>query len=174
VIYKNLLRDFRKFFVTDFNQVTNYIKKKRREETSFYIYCIKLYLVDRPDIWGQGKKLPLELQILYLGSLLYPKQILRLQGLLSKDEGCITFRNIELSESTMNTRGKLIISIYQSLYRFSLQRLHCFVNDPHLIGLFHYYSQCGLEARITRNHTLNKHRPAYLEAAGKLAACHTE
>lgn len=47
MIYKNLLRDFRKFFVLDFNQTTEYIKKKRRQEPRFYIHCLRMYLIDK-------------------------------------------------------------------------------------------------------------------------------
>lgn len=46
VVYKNLLRDFRKFFISDFNKASEYIKRKRRLNTHFYIDAVRQYLVD--------------------------------------------------------------------------------------------------------------------------------
>lgn len=50
MIYKNLLRDFRKFYVNDFNHVTEYIRKKRRSHFNFYDKCLKIYLSEKQDI----------------------------------------------------------------------------------------------------------------------------
>jgi len=47
VIYKNLVRDIRKFFSQDFNEVTDFIKRKRKNEKDFFINCLKSYIETR-------------------------------------------------------------------------------------------------------------------------------
>ena len=44
VIYKNLVRDIRKFFSKDFNEFTNYIRLKRKNDKNFYILCLQKYI----------------------------------------------------------------------------------------------------------------------------------
>ena len=44
VVYKNLLRDFRKFFIHDFNRKTEYISKKRRRKPEYYLHCLRDYI----------------------------------------------------------------------------------------------------------------------------------
>jgi hypothetical protein len=44
VIYKNLVRDLRKFYSKDFNEVTSYIQKKRKNSQLFFIECLRLYV----------------------------------------------------------------------------------------------------------------------------------
>jgi len=45
VIFKNLLRDFRKYYSTTFNEQTDYIRKQRYNPTHFLYECITKYLV---------------------------------------------------------------------------------------------------------------------------------
>ena len=40
VIYKNLVRDVRKFYSKDFNECTDFIKKKRKNNNEFFIECL--------------------------------------------------------------------------------------------------------------------------------------
>lgn len=40
VIYKNLVRDIRKFFSKEFNDFTEFIKKKRKNNNDFYVRSI--------------------------------------------------------------------------------------------------------------------------------------
>ena len=46
VIYKNLLRDLRKFYLNDFNFETEYVKKKKRSQPDFFVDCLKSYIID--------------------------------------------------------------------------------------------------------------------------------
>jgi type I site-specific restriction endonuclease len=102
VIYKNLLRDFRKFFILDFNQTTEYIKKKRRQEPRFYIHCLRQYLLEKnikleKSDFQEGSASPaknmqknsddidqrkesinsMQALVFALGSLVYPKEMLK-------------------------------------------------------------------------------------------------
>ena len=47
VIYKNLLRDLRKFYVADFYESTDYIKLKKNQDSRFYINCVRSYVIDK-------------------------------------------------------------------------------------------------------------------------------
>ena len=82
VIYKNLLRDLRKFYVADFNKASDFIRRKRRLQPTFYIESLKKYVLDRNIL----KTLPFDAEksgasvdslVFNLGSLIYPKDMLR-------------------------------------------------------------------------------------------------
>lgn len=40
VIYKNIVRDFRKYYHDEFNAATSFIKKKRYKSNKFFVTCI--------------------------------------------------------------------------------------------------------------------------------------
>jgi len=44
VIYKNLVRDLRKFYTQDFKEVSTYSEKKRKNLPGFYIECLHQYV----------------------------------------------------------------------------------------------------------------------------------
>lgn len=45
VIYKNLLRDLRKYYLEDFNEYTEYLKKKKKNDNNFIIDSLRAYVV---------------------------------------------------------------------------------------------------------------------------------
>lgn len=77
VVYKNLLRDFRKFFISDFNKTSEYIKRKRRLNTHYFIEAVRQYLVDN-KLLSESKSTQHEqhTMIFTLGALIYPKYML--------------------------------------------------------------------------------------------------
>ena len=80
-----------------------------------------------------------------LGSLIYPKQMLK----LLKD----------------NTAAKAkVVSIYNYLYKFSLERLQQFLNNESLMLLFIDYLETNRFSRIHSSANMLKHRHAYYEA----------
>jgi len=40
VVYKKILRDFRRSYISDFNEETGYMKNKRYQPKSYYIECV--------------------------------------------------------------------------------------------------------------------------------------
>lgn len=44
VIYKNLIRDIRKYYSKEFNEETNYINEKRGHDEEFFIVALKHYI----------------------------------------------------------------------------------------------------------------------------------
>lgn len=61
-----------------------------------------------------------------------------------------------------------VYAIYDSLYKFSLQKLNQFTTDPSLNRLFSYYYEKEGKQRIETSSTLKKYRAAYQEAARNL------
>lgn len=82
VIYKNILRDLRKFYTADFNKMTDYIRKKRKLEPEYYLDCLRLYIshrniIESAPLNGIAMGTSLEALVFHLGSLIYPKDMLR-------------------------------------------------------------------------------------------------
>jgi hypothetical protein len=44
VIYKNLVRDVRKFYSKDFNDTTDFIRRKRKNSKEFFLECLAQYI----------------------------------------------------------------------------------------------------------------------------------
>jgi hypothetical protein len=61
-----------------------------------------------------------------------------------------------------------IYSVYDSLYKFSLQKLNLFTTDACLNRMFSYYYLKEGKQRISENPTLAKYQRAYHEAAENL------
>jgi len=85
VIYKNLVRDLRKFYSKDFNDVTEYIKKKKSmpEQYNYFLQCyVKAKFSQYLPTIGEspsGKQAADEL-VFNLGSLIYPKEMIKSLG----------------------------------------------------------------------------------------------
>jgi hypothetical protein len=79
VIYKNLVRDLRKFYSKDFNDVTEYIKKKKSmpEQYNYFLQCYVKAKFTRylPIIGVTADEL-----VFNLGSLIYPKEMIKSLG----------------------------------------------------------------------------------------------
>jgi hypothetical protein len=69
IIYKNLLRDMRKFFATDFKELSNYTAKKQKDYGVLLISYIKRTFGSELETLG----IPIEVMKLNLGSLINPK-----------------------------------------------------------------------------------------------------
>jgi len=83
----------------------------------------------------------------HLGALIYPKDMLKYYQQNAKEQRAQT------------------IQIYHYLYKFSLQRLQCFIENKALIFLFAYYVAMNGNKRIMKSQNMLKHRDAYVEAA---------
>ncbi|CDW84084.1 UNKNOWN [Stylonychia lemnae] len=170
VIYKNLLRDLRKFYLEDFNECTEYFKKKRRCDNSFLMECLKMYVAQKNIINCEpfpGKLIGTseEKLIFCLGSLLYPKEMIKCYIPDFQDDD---LKDIKTDFKDKPLKARKVIGIYHYLYRFSLNRLNRFINDPSLVKIcWYYFNQAG-QRRIERSNTMKKYRDAYYEAMDKL------
>lgn len=170
MIYKNLLRDLRKFYLEDFNDATEYFKRRKRREPSFLIECLRAYVIERNIIDCEpfeGKLIgtTAEKIAFCLGSLIYPKEMIKC---FIPDYDDDELRDIKTDSKDKPSKARKIIGIYHYLYRFSLNRLNKFVNDPSMVKLcWFYFNQAGYR-RIERSNTMRKYRDAYFEAADNL------
>jgi uncharacterized protein YdhG (YjbR/CyaY superfamily) len=78
----------------------------------------------------------LESLVFNLGSLIYPKDMLKCYTKEHSDELAKELRK-EIKDKS--PEAKNVITVYHYLYRFSLQRLYHFVSEPALVLLFDYY-----------------------------------
>lgn len=137
------MRDLRKFYQQDFNQM-NILSRKKYDHSNFieFLECyIKLTLAN------QLEKLNINIQdmVFNLGSLIYPKQMLK----ILKDD---TIAKIK------------VVSIYNYLYKFSLERLQEFLNNEPLMLLFIEYLKTNHFSRVHQSANMLKFRHAYYEA----------
>jgi len=122
VIYKNLLRDLRKFYIVDFNKITDYIRKKRRLTPNFYIDCLKNYVIERkilesPPLDGALMGATVDSLVFNLGSLIYPKDMLKCY---LPDQSEEQSKNLRKDMKDKPLQAKQVIRVYHYLYRFSL------------------------------------------------------
>ena len=82
LLYKPIIRDFRKFYIVDFNLQTSYISKKQIKTSNYYLKCIKEYLLARFPELLTGDEFKddsfkydenFDNLIYFIGCLLYPK-----------------------------------------------------------------------------------------------------
>jgi hypothetical protein len=184
VVYKNLLRDFRKFFIADFNSSTDYLKNRRRQAGGYFRECLREYILEKQiilesayefqnqesfkpsDRTYQTREALLEELVFSLGSLIYPKDMLKVVE-TAMDEGTSAFfKNSD--KCSLEAQSQLIKEVYEYLYRFSIERLQVLVAKPSMVALFrYYYNTCG-PARVEGSATMNKYRVSYFEAAQRI------
>lgn len=131
----------RKFYLEDFNESTEYLKKKKKNDNNFIIECLRAYVVDKNIIDTHpfpGRIIGTnEDKIVFcLGSLIYPKEMIKCYIPDFEEE---ELKDIKTDSKDKPLKARKIISIYHYLYRFSLNRLNRFVNDPSMIKICWYY-----------------------------------
>lgn len=108
VIYKNLVRDIRKFFVADFNAMI--CINDRPQGPGEFSKLLSLYTSVTLKQYSEKLGLDLNELILNFGSIVNPKLMLREWG--------------SYPQAKLN-----IFKIFNYLYKFSLERLSQFVNN---------------------------------------------
>jgi hypothetical protein len=78
VIYKNLIRDVRKFYSKDFNESTDFIRRKRKNSKQYFMECLISYIQIRIGNLREQMGVNMETLAFNLGSLIYPKEMLQL------------------------------------------------------------------------------------------------
>ena len=143
VIYKNLVRDLRKYYVYDFNLLK--INSGKKLEARNFTELLEVYIKMTFKEQMVQLKVALSDLIFYLGSLIYPKIMLK----LLKNNAPVKVQ---------------VVSIYNYLYKFSLERLQHFLNNESLMLLFVNYLQKNGNTRVHSTPNMVKYRHAYYEA----------
>lgn len=102
VIYKNLVRDLRKYYSHDFN--TMKMKRIKKLEANNFTEMLESYIKFTFKKQIETLKISVNDLIFNLGSLIYPKLMLK----LLKNNALVKVQ---------------VVSIYNYLYKFSLERL---------------------------------------------------
>ena len=127
VIYKNLVRDLRKYYQQDFNQI-NILRRKKYDKNN-YLEFLECYIKFTMKQVIEKLQVPVKDIVFSLGSLIYPKQMLK----LLKDDSVAKIK---------------VINIYNYLYKFSLERLQDFLNNESLMLLFVEYLKNNQFTRV--------------------------
>ena len=143
VIYKNLVRDLRKYYSQDFNHMK--MKRIKKLEASNFTEVLESYIKSQFSAQLSSLKIPTSDLIFTLGSLIYPKLMLK----LLKNNALVKVQ---------------VVSIYNYLYKFSLERLQHFLNNESLMLLFVDYLRTNGFSRIHTSPNMVKYRHAYYEA----------
>ena len=84
ILYKTIIRDLRRYYMSDFNNVTSYITKKRYKSKNYFFICIRRYLLKRfpeiikHDLSDKNELIPKEDLndfVFFMSCFLYPKEI---------------------------------------------------------------------------------------------------
>jgi hypothetical protein len=139
VVYKKILRDFRRSFIQDFNDSTKYMKNKRYRSQDYYIQCVSDYLLNKVEcrynisLSEFGLADQLEEATLALGSFLYPKEMKKTKfGLTTMFQGdskaweeCVGQFHGALYNFSMEKVSQALDNKYLALF------LRLFINDIH-------------------------------------------
>jgi hypothetical protein len=78
VVYKNLLRDFRRFYCQDFSENNEFVLMKKKFTKQLLFQAIKEYIKVHGLMEFSQNTVNEEQLIFALGSLIYPKQMLKM------------------------------------------------------------------------------------------------
>ena len=112
------MRDLRKYYQQDFNQI-NILRRKKYDKNN-YLEFLECYIKFTMKQVIEKLQVPVKDIVFSLGSLIYPKQMLK----LLKDDSVAKVK---------------VINIYNYLYKFSLERLQDLLNNESLMLLFVEY-----------------------------------
>lgn len=136
VIFKAIIRDFRKFYLNEFNLSTNYAQKKWTSMRDNYLFqsCIKSYLkVSYPDLYALSKdqtilQEDLDNFVFFFGLLFYPKDLPQVRG---SRETQLKARDIKMQELNPSYQR-----FHQSFEKFSIKGLEQLVQSRNFCILF--------------------------------------
>ena len=150
VVYKTILRDFRRFFLDGFKAFSNSVQEKHGIEDTLFRFVIQLlpnYSVN------QCKTISLD-----LGCLLFPKELAKEKHVVAEMERRKHFN------CKSNQIEDQIFRIHGFLYKFSIDKIEeCFQNNS-LCQLFEFYVNQTGDERISSNVTMSKNASIYLKA----------
>lgn len=150
VVYKTILRDFRRYFLDEYKAFKSICKQDWGSTQSLVRFTSKIYPEKSVK---EVKELSLD-----LGCLLFPKELVKDQKALKEIQKVGTFGE------EIETIQFEIMRIHGFLYKFSIDKIEeCFQNIS-LCELFLTYVEATRETRIGLNPTMKKNSSIYLKA----------
>jgi hypothetical protein len=150
VVYKTILRDFRRFFLDSFKQRKHQSEQKLDLSDSLLQFTLRLF----------PNKSVKECKVISidLGCLLFPKEMTKDSKVIREIERTNHF-GLDADDATTE-----IMRIHGFLYKFSIDKIEeCFQN-PSLCLLFQLYVDQTRSDRISSNPTMSKNASIYLKA----------
>jgi len=131
VIFKAILREWRRFYQIQVNNLTGFIISKRERNDSYLYNCMKKFNQEGLKRAGTFE------ENFYLAALLYPQDLKRnLDAFLDEKE----WDDFELAKLEMLST---IEKIHNTLYKYSYDKLAFFTSKPEIAFLFCYYYEKG-------------------------------
>lgn len=157
VVYKTILRDYRRFFLDEYKAFNQKLRERHGIEDSLLKFCIKMF----PNFSvNKCKTISLD-----LGCLLFPKEMARDKHVVKEMErrNHFDFQSTQ-NESVSSHIQYEIARIHGFLYKFSIDKIEqCFQNVS-LSQLFDHYVRVTGEDRISSNLTMSKNVRVYQRA----------
>ena len=148
VVNKTILRNMRRFFLKQFNDMFEYTTKKRNKGTGYYLACVDQLL----ETLFPAMQDPTERDevAFYLGALLYPKDMKRSKG--------------------TSRLKREVDKVYASLYSYSHAKLNKLIRVRTFGRLFGLFCTNTDEAEFEQGPTVLKNKEVYVEALQSLRA----
>lgn len=150
VVYKTILRDFRRFFLDNFK-----IFKMNQDQSVTLVEALFQFTL---SLFSEKSLRDCKEISLDLGCLLFPKEMIKEKDAMADIERTNHF-GVERDENKNE-----IMRIHGFLYKFSIDKIEeCFQNTS-LCILFLNYVDSARESRIRSNPTMSKNSSTYLKA----------
>ena len=143
VTYKTILRKCRKYYQTSFNDVTGYLKSKKKEPSTFYRACILKFL--KGDFQFDTR---LNVSF-HLGCLLYPQEMVRGIESFVYPDGVKNFTPKKVVKRKIETHEQQVDKLHSILYKFTHEKLDKFIAVPELAAIFMNFIQYGAGDDVT-------------------------
>ena len=137
VTYKTILRKCRKYYQTKFNEITGYLKQKKKEPCSFYRKCVLQFI-------EENFQFQTHLNVsFHLGALLYPQEMVRGIESFVYPDGVKPFTPKKVVKRKIETHRQQVDKLHSILYKFTHEKLNKFILVPELAAIFLNYIHFG-------------------------------
>lgn len=165
VTYKTILRKCRKYYQTNFNDETGYLKSKKKEPCSFYRACILKFI-------GSSFKYDTHLNVsFHLGWLLYPQEMTRGIESFVYPDGVKTFTPKKVVKRKIETHKQQVDKLHSILYKFTHEKLDKFISIPELAAIFLNFIQNGAGKEVESEEFKNEYADLLKRCQKTLSKC---
>lgn len=137
VTYKTILRKCRKYYQTQFNKTTGYLKQKKKEPCSFYKNWVLKYVKESFNF-----ETHLDVSF-HIGSLLYPQEMVRGIESFVYPDGVKNFTPKKVVKRKIEVHKEQVDKLHSILYKFTHEKLDKFITIPELAAIFLNFIQNG-------------------------------
>lgn len=154
VVYKTILRDFRRYFQSLFKERVNFSYRKKS----------RMFRQQLEEFWNTlmsshfDQATNFQSVVFHVGSLICPNDMIKYKIHLVDSNG------VPLSGKYKDTKLQDIKRVHDWLYKFSIQKAMELMKNKYYIKLFRVYYNSIINGSVEMTDTMNKNRQAYLKA----------